>query len=287
MPRRGCGGQCEAFTVRAAFVVGLVVLAVHAYFYDVMSPPSDWVAQLLEFRAPTEPPPSGTGAPQHEDDWTVWFPTSPEGAGGLVYAIGTLMVILAGGKLPCFDPSQRMCLLPWGCIFMAGGATVSFVSHSWSAAEDDHQLRSRRTAGFGTHACLYVYRLLVTAITYMRLRRLVGWLAPRGSSRATAGRELPPRPGRADPESGAAEGAVDAPGSFCEGRDLDGGGDGGGERDRTAPSGAPCVICMDLPPVVVLVPCLHQALCQECAREVHDCPLCRRNITNKITPYCI
>jgi hypothetical protein len=52
--------------------------------------------------------------------------------------------------------------------------------------------------------------------------------------------------------------------------------------DHTSPGySAACVICLEAPPTMVVVPCGHMCLCEKCADKVaKTCPICRRsNIT--------
>ncbi len=36
-----------------------------------------------------------------------------------------------------------------------------------------------------------------------------------------------------------------------------------------------CTLCFDLEACVVLKPCGHQGICQECAKQLDSCPMCR------------
>lgn len=51
-------------------------------------------------------------------------------------------------------------------------------------------------------------------------------------------------------------------------------------KNRTSP--LTCIVCMDRPPNVVLVPCGHFCMCRYCAlivqERTNDCPYCRRLI---------
>eukprot|EP01062_Namystynia_karyoxenos_P058594 TRINITY_DN50111_c0_g1_i1.p1 TRINITY_DN50111_c0_g1~~TRINITY_DN50111_c0_g1_i1.p1 ORF type:complete len:411 (+),score=136.23 TRINITY_DN50111_c0_g1_i1:90-1235(+) len=47
---------------------------------------------------------------------------------------------------------------------------------------------------------------------------------------------------------------------------------------------AQCSVCFEERPKVVLMPCLHQALCSGCADRVRDCPVCRCRITQRLQP---
>jgi len=48
---------------------------------------------------------------------------------------------------------------------------------------------------------------------------------------------------------------------------------------------AKCVVCIDTPISVVLIPCGHRNLCKSCAASLKTCPLCRTAITNRIDTY--
>ena len=37
-----------------------------------------------------------------------------------------------------------------------------------------------------------------------------------------------------------------------------------------------CVVCMDAPLQMVLVPCGHMCVCEECAQQISQCPICRK-----------
>ena len=43
-----------------------------------------------------------------------------------------------------------------------------------------------------------------------------------------------------------------------------------------------CCICLSTNPDVIFVPCAHLCACMECAQQLSKCPLCRRQITNRI-----
>jgi len=40
-----------------------------------------------------------------------------------------------------------------------------------------------------------------------------------------------------------------------------------------------CTICKNTPVNTLLKPCLHANFCQECVSKIHQCPLCREEIT--------
>ena len=47
-----------------------------------------------------------------------------------------------------------------------------------------------------------------------------------------------------------------------------------------APTVATCVICLDKPACITLIPCGHMAMCRECTiRESDTCPMCRTPVT--------
>ncbi len=43
-----------------------------------------------------------------------------------------------------------------------------------------------------------------------------------------------------------------------------------------------CCVCLSTNSDVIFVPCAHLCSCSECGNQVSKCPLCRRNITNRI-----
>lgn len=46
-----------------------------------------------------------------------------------------------------------------------------------------------------------------------------------------------------------------------------------------------CIVCYDLRRNVLIKPCNHFCLCQECSRDLRDCPVCRRAIRTKEIVY--
>ncbi|CAF1255355.1 unnamed protein product [Rotaria magnacalcarata] len=46
-----------------------------------------------------------------------------------------------------------------------------------------------------------------------------------------------------------------------------------------------CSVCLDKPPDMVFIPCGHVTTCETCSSIVSDCPICRKNITNKQRIY--
>mmetsp|Transcript_15139 Transcript_15139/g.44793 ORF Transcript_15139/g.44793 Transcript_15139/m.44793 type:complete len:121 (-) Transcript_15139:26-388(-) len=55
-----------------------------------------------------------------------------------------------------------------------------------------------------------------------------------------------------------------------------------GEREHRL-----CVICQEEEKTCLLLPCRHLCLCKECSRrsELQNCPLCRKQILQKIDVY--
>ena len=46
-----------------------------------------------------------------------------------------------------------------------------------------------------------------------------------------------------------------------------------------------CCVCMDADPNVVLLPCRHMSICDNCSKQVEKCPLCRKLITKRMVVY--
>jgi hypothetical protein len=46
-----------------------------------------------------------------------------------------------------------------------------------------------------------------------------------------------------------------------------------------------CVCCKKEKKNVLMVPCRHNVVCQVCAEEMVECPLCKRAIEEKIKIY--
>ena len=57
-----------------------------------------------------------------------------------------------------------------------------------------------------------------------------------------------------------------------------------GDGEVLDPQGA-CVVCMDRPRNVVILDCGHICCCLECARQVNNCPVCRRPIARLVPTY--
>lgn len=50
-------------------------------------------------------------------------------------------------------------------------------------------------------------------------------------------------------------------------------------------SDSTCVVCMDAPLQVVLIPCGHLCVCENCSRQIFVCPMCRRNVDDVVKVY--
>ncbi|XP_031573603.1 mitochondrial ubiquitin ligase activator of NFKB 1-like [Actinia tenebrosa] len=59
--------------------------------------------------------------------------------------------------------------------------------------------------------------------------------------------------------------------------------EGGGFDTEIA--GETCVVCLDRPRNVVILDCGHICACRECAEQVTECPVCRRNIARLLPIY--
>eukprot|EP01012_Entosiphon_sulcatum_P065639 TRINITY_DN94619_c0_g1_i1.p1 TRINITY_DN94619_c0_g1~~TRINITY_DN94619_c0_g1_i1.p1 ORF type:complete len:337 (+),score=52.60 TRINITY_DN94619_c0_g1_i1:35-1045(+) len=46
-----------------------------------------------------------------------------------------------------------------------------------------------------------------------------------------------------------------------------------------------CVICLEGPATVLLLPCRHQAMCDYCSLRQQKCPLCRGHVRDRIRPF--
>ena len=46
-----------------------------------------------------------------------------------------------------------------------------------------------------------------------------------------------------------------------------------------------CVVCQENEKRVLLLPCKHQCLCDNCSKKVKICPLCRVHIKQKISAF--
>ncbi len=54
---------------------------------------------------------------------------------------------------------------------------------------------------------------------------------------------------------------------------------------NAASSSPTCSICMDQPSIMVLVPCGHLCLCQQCAYAQQRCPICRATVAQMVRTY--
>ena len=46
-----------------------------------------------------------------------------------------------------------------------------------------------------------------------------------------------------------------------------------------------CVICMDAPLEVVLIPCGHMCICESCSRQIVVCPMCRKTVEDTVKVF--
>ena len=53
---------------------------------------------------------------------------------------------------------------------------------------------------------------------------------------------------------------------------------------RTPPDNI-CVVCFTNPKEILIKPCSHFALCEECVRQLDECPICRSKIEHKERIY--
>lgn len=45
-----------------------------------------------------------------------------------------------------------------------------------------------------------------------------------------------------------------------------------------------CVVCLDRPPTVIMLPCKHKVVCLLCASQVRNCPCCREDVVELFEP---
>ena len=46
-----------------------------------------------------------------------------------------------------------------------------------------------------------------------------------------------------------------------------------------------CVICLENYKCMLLMPCKHVCCCEQCSKDINQCPLCRKNIESKTKIY--
>lgn len=57
-------------------------------------------------------------------------------------------------------------------------------------------------------------------------------------------------------------------------------------RDNDLPENQLCVVCRQNPREIILLPCGHVCLCEDCADGIHECcPVCRQQIERKSAAY--
>lgn len=57
-------------------------------------------------------------------------------------------------------------------------------------------------------------------------------------------------------------------------------------RDTNVPESQACVICNANPREIILLPCGHVSICEDCSDGISkDCPVCRTKIEKKLPAY--
>lgn len=57
-------------------------------------------------------------------------------------------------------------------------------------------------------------------------------------------------------------------------------------RDKNVPEDQLCVVCRTNPREIILIPCGHVCLCEDCSLDIAStCPVCRNNINQKNAAY--
>lgn len=46
-----------------------------------------------------------------------------------------------------------------------------------------------------------------------------------------------------------------------------------------------CIVCCERDKCVVLLPCKHMSMCQECSEKVKECPICKQVVVDRIVPF--
>lgn len=47
-----------------------------------------------------------------------------------------------------------------------------------------------------------------------------------------------------------------------------------------------CVVCLSNPKEIIVIPCGHVCLCEDCATKINDlCPVCRQSIEQKMVAF--
>lgn len=56
--------------------------------------------------------------------------------------------------------------------------------------------------------------------------------------------------------------------------------------DENLPSEVRCIVCMENPREIILLPCKHVCLCEDCAEKISRmCPVCNKRIEGKRAVY--
>lgn len=57
-------------------------------------------------------------------------------------------------------------------------------------------------------------------------------------------------------------------------------------RDNDLPENMRCVVCQESPREVILLPCGHLCLCEDCSAKLSsNCPVCRSQISNRAAAF--
>lgn len=50
-------------------------------------------------------------------------------------------------------------------------------------------------------------------------------------------------------------------------------------------AGSMCVVCMDAPLEMVLIPCRHMCVCEDCSKQLISCPMCRQTVEDALKVF--
>ena len=57
------------------------------------------------------------------------------------------------------------------------------------------------------------------------------------------------------------------------------------EATEYSDTGSMCVVCMDAPLEMVLIPCRHMCVCEGCSKHLISCPMCRRTVQDALKVF--
>lgn len=58
------------------------------------------------------------------------------------------------------------------------------------------------------------------------------------------------------------------------------------DKQKNLPDDLKCVICFENPKQVIILPCGHVCLCEECSNRILlSCPMCRKDIVSKAAAF--